>query len=440
MIEVRHQNNMPEAYLSVGLDIGSDFTWMSILTPGSVPIGKPFKIEHSSPTSREAAIQRIKEAQEEYSLEAYCFAESTGIYHIPLLCYFRDKGFECSLINPIITNSSTNLNVRKVHNDRFDSQKIAQLGLNRTLKTSLEPSDEIRDLRNLVRDYYDYTDQRTANVLQLTAILDTSFPMYTECFDSVTSLTSLAILKKWPTPDAFLTARRASVLKVLRSSKRGEAWAAAKYDALRAAASDALVFGGQCASDAIRIRCCLQTISTLDELKDSLVKQMRTIVESDSESTIAANIAHLQTIPGAGFLTAVTLVAEMGDVEAFSSARQLTAFWGVDPGVRQSGHSQTQSCHMSKRGSPDARRALHTLTRQSIRTIGSKPMNPVLHAYYEEKCKSKPKLVAQGAVMHKLCFIIFAILRDQCDFRLLTPEEHIQEHQQRSAADTSQFA
>ena len=50
--------------------------------------------------------------------------------------------------------------------------------------------------------------------------------------------------------------------------------------------------------------------------------------------------------------------------------------------------------------------------------------NPVLLSYYEKKCKNKPAKVAQAASMHKLVFIIFAVLRDQKPFELKTPEQH----------------
>ena len=39
-------------YLSVGLDVGADFTWMSIMLPNGILTGKPFKIIHSDPQSR----------------------------------------------------------------------------------------------------------------------------------------------------------------------------------------------------------------------------------------------------------------------------------------------------------------------------------------------------------------------------------------------------
>lgn len=53
--------------------------------------------------------------------------------------------------------------------------------------------------------------------------------------------------------------------------------------------------------------------------------------------------------------------------------------------------------------------------------------NPVLLNYYEKKCKNKPAKVALAASMHKLVFIIFAILRDQKPFELKTPEQHAAE-------------
>jgi hypothetical protein len=45
--------------------------------------------------------------------------------------------------------------------------------------------------------------------------------------------------------------------------------------------------------------------------------------------------------------------------------------------------------------------------------------------YYEYKIQSKPKDVALVAVMHKLVRLIFAVLRDEKSFRLITPEEHL---------------
>ena len=60
--------------------------------------------------------------------------------------------------------NSPNMNIRKVHNDRFDSKKAALVGLKPDLKVSLMPSDLALNCRNLCREYYDLMDNRSAYV------------------------------------------------------------------------------------------------------------------------------------------------------------------------------------------------------------------------------------------------------------------------------------
>lgn len=68
---------------------------------------------------------------------------------------------------------------------------------------------------------------------------------------------------------------------------------------------------------------------------------------------------------------------------------------------------------------------IYIIAMQSIgSTCTGHPKNSVLKDYYSEKCKSKPKMTAVGTVMRKVCNIIFAILRDNKPFSLITPEEH----------------
>jgi hypothetical protein len=88
---------------------------------------------------------------------------------------------------------------------------------------------------------------------------------------------------------------------------------------------------------------------------------------------------------------------------------------------------------MSKRGSSIARRAIYTIALVSIGvTRKGIANNSVLRDYYLYKCKSKPKMTALGAVMHKVCNIIFAVLRDNKEFVLTTPKEHSEQYQNRS--------
>lgn len=268
---------MPESipYLSVGLDVGADFSWMSIMLPNGPLAGKPFKILHSDPDSRNLAVAKIKEAQETYSLEIRRFLESTGIYHIPLLCFLRDKGFDCSVINPIITKNTTNVNVRKLHNDKFDSKKAAKVGLDVSLKTSIIPEDAIVDLRNLVRDYYYFKDLQSSIVLKLNAELKVSFPAYLGVFSKITTQTSLKLLEDYPLASDMLNAPKEELVKIIRTTARfGEKYAMAKYNALCSAARDAAVFSRALPSNAIRIRLYIDSYREYQKHLDTILKAL----------------------------------------------------------------------------------------------------------------------------------------------------------------------
>ena len=190
--------NLDELFISVGIDVGADLSWMSITLPNQQLVGKPYKILHSSMNSLTTAVSKIKEADELYSLESCIFLESTGLYHYPLFCYLRDKGFNYSVINPIITKNSTNMNIRKVHNDRFDSKKAALVGLKPDLKVSLMPSDLALNCRNLCREYYDLTDNRSAYVNKLQGELRmpkrSMMPLFKLHMMPMNSVTSLIVI------------------------------------------------------------------------------------------------------------------------------------------------------------------------------------------------------------------------------------------------------
>jgi len=422
---------MSKLFISVGVDVGADFSYMSLALPSQTFIGKPFKIVHDNHKSLESAVATIKEAEELHSMNCRIVMESTGIYHYPLYCYFCDKGFDVIVINPIISKNSTNMNIRKVHSDRFDSKKLTLIGLKPDLKTSVIPSDDVLNLRNLVREYYYLMDCRSAYVNKLRGVLKVSFPQYVNVFSKVTVQTSLALLEKYPSPADFLSAKKKSIIDVIRKAARfGKTYAEEKYQAIVEAADSAGVFGHFVSSNAIQIRLCVSFIRKYDEEIAGVIAAMHELVDENADKTFVQHIRLIQTIPGAGFLSAVTVICEIGDFSVFKSPKQLFAYFGLDPSVNQSGNFIGTKNKMSKRGSSIARRAIFTIALVGIGlTRNGVANNSVLREYYLKKCQSKPKMVALGAVMHKVCNFIFAVLRDNSIFELISPEQHIQNFQ-----------
>ena len=422
---------MQNSFISVGIDVGADFSFMSIALPDRTLVGKPFKIVHNNFNSLENAVLAIKEAEELHSMKARIVMESTGIYHYPLFCYLRDKGFDVIVINPIITKNSTNMNIRKVENDKASSKNLALIGLKPDLKTSVMPSDAVLDLRNLVREYYNLMDCRSAYVNKLSGILRVVFPRYLGVFSKVTVKTSLELLEKYPSPDDFLSARKNSVKHLISTTARfGKSYAEKKYQAIVEAAKSTAVFGHFVSSNSAQIKLYVSFIKKYDEEVASILALMHKLVDGHADETFVKQIRLIETIPGAGFLSAVTVMCEIGDFSVFKSQKQLFAYFGLDPAVKQSGNFTGTKVKMSKRGSAVARRAIYTIALVSIGTTRKGATNnPVLRDYYLRKCKSKPKMVALGAVMHKVCNIIFAVLRDNQPFSLITSEQHIQNYE-----------
>ncbi len=81
------------------------------------------------------------------------------------------------------------------------------------------------------------------------------------------------------------------------------------------------------------------------------------IVEESVKGPWAPTVARLRCLRGVETLTAVGLVAEIGDITAFAHPKQLASYLGLVPSERSSGEKRTQGS-ITKAGSSHARRLL----------------------------------------------------------------------------------
>lgn len=114
-----------------------------------------------------------------------------------------------------------------------------------------------------------------------------------------------------------------------------------------------------------------------------------------------ADVERLQTIFGVGFVTATVVQAELGDLSAFATARELSAHCGVNPCVRQSGTSVRGKTRMSKQGNSRVRHALYMAAKTAIR--GDNDFADDYHGLVE---RGLAKKAALGAVMRKLLVVM----------------------------------
>lgn len=410
----------------VGVDVAADFSVATILAPDGSIYKKAFRFEHDAKGFL-YFLKTIKKVEEVFDRPSPVFMESTGIYHLNLFYFLMGNNVETYVVNPLVTNCNKNKEIRKVKNDKSDAFSIAKTGKFENIKTCNMLDVNIFELRMLCREYYNLVDERADIKKQLSSILRLCFPGYQNVFSDMTGNTSLAVLGAYPTPQAILDADPSELAKLIQTtSRKGLIWATKVYNTLIDVANDALkicFLSADVAAKSFRIMALYDSYTVQI---DSVKTQIQAFIHSDRVSDELKNcVALLDTIPGIAFMTAVTLIAEIGDINAFKKPKQLVAFFGIDPSVNQSGKFNGTKNKMSKRGTKIGRKVLYSVVLTSIRNKRNRePNNPILQEYYKENLKGKPKKVAFIAIMHKLLKYIFSVLKNQVPFELRDPRVH----------------
>jgi transposase len=141
--------------------------------------------------------------------------------------------------------------------------------------------------------------------------------------------------------------------------------------------------------------------------------QVETLEESllDQSKAFEDAFRRLQTIPGVGPVVALTAIAAFSDVGRFPSAKHAASYVGLVPSTSQSGDRDWHG-HITKKGSPELRAMLVQAAHHSFRK--SHPLNP----YFRKLCVTRGYKRAVVAIAHRLCRMMYAMLRDQADFDL----------------------
>jgi len=145
-------------------------------------------------------------------------------------------------------------------------------------------------------------------------------------------------------------------------------------------------------------------IEAIDAEIETVEAELREAAAKDA--ALSADIELLSTIYGVAFLTAATLLSELGDLRRFRSARQLACFAGLTPRVRQSGTSVNAPAHITRAGNARVRRILYTCAMVAIRGD-----NDLAGVYRRLTAAGKKRNVAVIAVARKLLVTARAVLK-----------------------------
>jgi transposase len=128
------------------------------------------------------------------------------------------------------------------------------------------------------------------------------------------------------------------------------------------------------------------------------------------EALRSADARRLMTVPGVNVICAASFLAAIGDVRRFRTSRQLVAYLGLDPRVRQSGSEPARGGRISKRGAASARWALVEAAWSVVRQPGP------LHAFYERVRARRGHGKAVVASARKLASLFWCLLAREQDY------------------------
>lgn len=167
---------------------------------------------------------------------------------------------------------------------------------------------------------------------------------------------------------------------------------------LRGVAFDPMLHA-YCASHHAVWRCAHEQVVTLE----AWLKKQGEPLQRD--------LTRLQTVPGVGRIVALTAIAYFADVHRFPSAKHAASYAGLVASTFDSGE-RIRHGRITRRGSRELRSMLCEAAHHARRRTN--PFQP----YFSSVCARRGYKMAIVAVAHRLCRILYSMLRDGTDFDL----------------------
>lgn len=373
----------------VGIDVASETHVVAVVNEAGIIVVKPTPFEEDA-----AGYAKIHALLGEPK-DVIVAAEATGHYWKNLFATLVADGFVVALLNPVRTRRFAGEDLARTKTDAIDALGIARFAAQKRPAATRLPDLATEELREMVRHRDRLVQDFGDRTRQIHRLVDLGFPEFTRYVRNLDSELASAILRDYPTAEAFRGVSPRALTKIRYDGRHfvGE-------DLARKLTEAAKISVGRHHGPAYRI----QVHHTCEDL-DVLRRRIREI-SNDIEKTLAQHEVGtlLTTIDGIGPQTAARLVAELGDPAQFRSASALASYVGVVPATRLSGKGRGIRFGISSMGNARLRKALWMPTLVAVRR------NPWLHAYYERlRANGKVPKVALVAAMRKLLCAVYSV-------------------------------
>lgn len=279
--------------------------------------------------------------------------------------YLIQKEQPCVMVSPASVPKASN---ERVKNNRLDSERIARYLKSGELKPIRVPSEPYRELRQLIGLRQNYSRQGTIAKQRIKALL-----LFEHIDDNV--------------------------------SDAAEHWSNIYIKRLRALQCPAV------------IRCKLDMLlADMDYARAQLlqvIKQLKLLCVTHPE--IDSYRRYLQSIPGIGFATALTILARIGDPQYLADVRQIGAFTGLVPKENSTGDTVRHGS-ITHLGNSELRKLLIEASWVAIRHD-----TELCQFYHRIKSRHHPAAAAKKAIVavaRKLTQRIYTVLKERRMYKI----------------------
>ena len=358
----------------LAIDVAKRKSMVTLISSCGEVLIDPYEVNHSI-NDFSNLLNRIKKLKLD---NISVIMESTGIYHRPIERFFLENNFKVFVINPIYGKMQKR-NIRKTKTDREDCFNLANLFFSNTFKEYNKPEQLYLDLNALSRQYF-ALDELCVNIKnRYRNLLYLCFPEYEEIFkgNTIYSCIALEFIEKYPHANIISNTR---IDKIQNFFKKNEfRYWKKKANIIKEYASKS--YPSVDMNDEI--------VSNLSQIARLIIEYQKAIDIVKYKITFLAKKSKyfepLNSIFGIGEFSTAVIIAELGDINRFNNIKELTAYCGLDPSIKQSGKSINIHGPISKSGNKYMRKLLFTICLNIVRLSSKCHVENDIEFYYKKK-------------------------------------------------------
>lgn len=331
--------------------------------------------------------------------QIYAAVESTGGYENnwfdALIKFQSSLPLQTARLNPCGIHNNSKAGLERNITDPISAENVAKYMIEHPENVIYQQHDPLASLRKQWSFIKMLLKQKTQLLNQLESNLYAANPeILAYCKNGVPKWV-LSLLRRYPTAAKLAKAKRSSLslIPYVTQPKAKELIQIAK----KSIAS---------ATDQISAQIIEATVKQIQHLTKAIEAQEKIITKNCSLPEVEV----LKTLPGIGDISAIGLMLEIGSVERFATAKKQASFFGLHPIFKKSGDG-SWGFQMSKKGRVVPRQILYMVAMVAIQC------NPLIkEIYLKHTEKGMKKKAALGVCMHKICRIIYGMLKHNKGF------------------------